>query len=337
MPHAVTIDAADEREVMARTGGSLWLLATFVAIAGQFLPGVPRGHLDVLLVLMVPVGLHGLSCVLAFGWTRVSMAIHAVSTAATLPLIGVALWATGGATSYLPPLLLLGATFIGYFQPPRWAWPLTVELILVTASPLIYDHHATSGRFIAWLLAFAATAIGITAALSRLKGRLVLAERQQHEMAHRDALTGLPNRRAFDASLGLAIALDEPFALMYIDLDDFKGINDGWGHPAGDRVLREIAAHCSAVVRDGDCLARSGGDEFAVVALGARAEGADRLTAVLEEAVGHVKRGDGDAPVRATVTSAAFPDDGTTVAELVAVADRALHARKRAQRPVVND
>lgn len=326
---------ADERLVMARTAGGLWLLATVVAIAGGFVPGAEHEHLGVLLVLAVPVLVHAVSCLLGFGWTQVSIGVHAITTALMLPCIGIALWATGGADSWLKPLLMLGALFIGYFQPPRWAWPLTAELILVAALPLYLDPDAAvDGGYVAWLIGFAGSAVAVTFAIERLKRRLVLAERHQHAIAHRDALTGVANRRAFDATLAAAIDRDEPFALLVIDLDDFKGINDTYGHPAGDRVLREVAAHCAAAVRDGDCLARIGGDEFAVIAPLARHEGARRLKAVLVEAVGEVARGEGAAPVRATVSPAVFPDDGLTASELLQNADGALHALKRMQRPV---
>jgi diguanylate cyclase (GGDEF)-like protein len=337
MQHSGAHAIDDEREVMSRTAGGLWLISAAVGLGGLLLPGASHEHVGVLLVLMIPVGLHGLCCALGLGWTRASIRAHGIGSVVMFPCIGIALWATGGADSHLSPLVLLATIFVGYFFPPRWSAILTAELILVAATPLALDHQAAIDHgYLPWWLSFAAAACAATVAVSALKLRLVGAERLQREMAHRDALTGLANRRAFDASLAHGIETGRPFTLLVIDLDDFKGINDSWGHPTGDRVLREIAAHCAAVVREDDCLARIGGDEFAVVATGARSEGAARMAAVLEEAVGRVTRGDGDAPVRATVTSAAFPDDGTTVAELMKVADGALHARKRAQRPVAD-
>jgi len=328
-------DPEDERGVMARTAGGLWLVAAAVGLAGLAVPGVRGTHVAVLPALLIPVGLHGLTCLVAVPWTRVSIRVHAISSMLLFPLIGVGVWATGGSDSYIVPLLFLAALFIGYFYPPRWSWPLQAELVLVVAAPLYLDTQAAiDDGYLAFVFSFAAAAAGMNAAVGRLKGRLVTAERRQRTIANRDPLTGVANRRAFDAALALAARREEPFALLFVDLDDFKGINDTWGHPVGDRVLREIAAHCSTVVREGDCLARIGGDEFAVVAPGAGREGAKRLAAALERAVAEVRRGDADTRMRATVTAAVHPDDGATVTDLMHVADEALHALKRARRPV---
>jgi diguanylate cyclase (GGDEF)-like protein len=87
-------------------------------------------------------------------------------------------------------------------------------------------------------------------------------------MARHDALTDLDNRIAFGAATERAIAdarLGAPFALLLLDLDRFKAVNDTFGHPVGDGLLRSIAHRLRACVRDGDTAARLGGDEFAVV------------------------------------------------------------------------
>ena len=89
---------------------------------------------------------------------------------------------------------------------------------------------------------FALATAGATVAIQYLKGRLVRAELYQRTMAELDSLTGLSNRRAFDAALERAARTREPYALILIDLDDFKRVNDEHGHPAGDDVLREVAA-----------------------------------------------------------------------------------------------
>ena len=129
-------------------------------------------------------------------------------------------------------------------------------------------------RTVGYAVAYA----GLTLTIQFLKRRLLDAEREQRTMAHQDPLTGLANRRAFDKSLGAALAGGEArFALLLIDVDFFKQINDRYGHSTGDRVLRELAAHASAEVRSADVLARIGGDELALFAPGAGRDAALRL------------------------------------------------------------
>jgi diguanylate cyclase (GGDEF)-like protein len=85
------------------------------------------------------------------------------------------------------------------------------------------------------------------------------------DMASTDALTGLPNRRAWDMSLARTMAKEEPLAIAMLDFDHFKDFNDSHGHPAGDRLLKESAAAWRGELRGGDLLARIGGEEFALL------------------------------------------------------------------------
>ena len=324
----------DEREVMAKTAGVLWLLACTVTLAGQLFPSAPHEHLGVLLLLFVPIGLHAIACLTGVGWTRASLTQHAIGSVVLFPLIGVAIWATGGADSYIRPMILLAAMFTGYFFPPPWRWVLVAELILVVSSPLLYEpDFASVHHFAPSLLAFAAACVAMTVAVARLKRRLVDAERFQQVRALRDPLTGVRNRRAFDEQLAAAVERGDPFALLFADLDDFKSINDQYGHQEGDRVLCDVAARCDAVVRAGDCLARIGGDEFVVLAFDAGLAGERRIATELEKAIASVTYGDG-ATLSATVTAARHPDDGASPDALMAAVDGRLHERKRARRSV---
>lgn len=88
---------------------------------------------------------------------------------------------------------------------------------------------------------------------------------QLTDMASTDALTGLPNRRAWETNLNRALLEGEPFVLAMLDLDHFKSFNDTRGHPAGDRLLKETAAAWREELRSGDFLARIGGEEFALL------------------------------------------------------------------------
>jgi diguanylate cyclase (GGDEF)-like protein len=115
---------------------------------------------------------------------------------------------------------------------------------------------------------------------------VLVAERELDIAARRDALTGIANRRAFDEALATAAVSQDAFALLLLDLDGFKAINDKLGHAAGDDLLRQVADRLAAVTRGGDLLARLGGDEFAVVAHGADVSAARVLAERAVAAVG---------------------------------------------------
>lgn len=93
----------------------------------------------------------------------------------------------------------------------------------------------------------------------------IRAQRQLAELAERDALTGLANRRSFENRLALACRLGVTFAILFIDLDKFKAVNDLYGHATGDALLQSAARRLLLAVRESDLVARLGGDEFAVL------------------------------------------------------------------------
>jgi diguanylate cyclase (GGDEF)-like protein len=162
---------------------------------------------------------------------------------------------------------------------------------------------------------------------------VVLYQRSAHReiealrLAHTDPLTGLGNYRRFQERL--AVACDEarlsgaPFALCMVDLDDLKALNDRYGHPAGDRVLREVAQHLR---REGEAF-RLGGDEFALL-LPDPVEGEGVMVArmVVERVVSAAYPHSGEPSVSVGVAS--FPVHGWTAAELVEAADAALYRAK---------
>jgi diguanylate cyclase (GGDEF)-like protein len=248
-----------------------------------------------------------------------TVGVRALVTAATMPIVALAMWATGGATSFIQPVMIFTALFISYLFPPRLAWPLNLLFVYAFATPLLYDDRALEVGYPARLVMFALAVAGTTVAIQFLKGRLVRAELHQRSMAERDPLTGVSNRRAFDAALVNAASTGEPYALILIDLDDFKRVNDEQGHPAGDEVLCSVAVAASTIARKGDCVARIGGDEFAVLAPGAGASGVLRLLRDLRDAIDHP----------ATFAAGLVPDDARTPEELVAHADARLMAQKR--------
>ncbi len=154
--------------------------------------------------------------------------------------------------------------------------------------------------------------------------------------ARHDLLTGLPNHRAFDehldATLRTALASEGEVALVLLDLDDFKRVNDTLGHPAGDEVLRTFGRAVRRAVRSGEEVFRAGGEEFAIVVRG----GADAARLVAERVREAVARQGSERPFP-TVSAgvAGFPQDARTKDELVHKSDVALYAAKRAGKNVV--
>lgn len=164
---------------------------------------------------------------------------------------------------------------------------------------------------------------------------LIVEHRNLVERASIDRLTQLPNRSEFERAVDQILAQDEEHGacLLLFDLDGFKAVNDTYGHHAGDEVLRVIARRLRSSVRDGDLVARWGGDEFVVLLAGvSTAEmGARRARQLAEEVAGRT-RIDGvpeSLRIRTSVGVALWPDHGRDLDQLVLAADRAMYEAKR--------
>jgi diguanylate cyclase (GGDEF)-like protein len=298
----------------------MWTATGVLGAIVLALPGSDRDHtLFALLLAGFAVGWGLFSLHLALRGGGMTVGLRALVTASTIPIVALALWATGGAESFIQPVMIFTALFIAYFFPPRLAWPLMALFVYAYATPLFYDDHSIEVGYPARLAMFALAVGGTTLAIQFLKGRLVRAESHQRAMAELDPLTGVSNRRGFDLALKRAAVSREPYALILIDLDDFKRINDEQGHPAGDAVLQSVAVAAANVARQGDCVARIGGDEFALLAPGAGAAGVLRLLRDLRDSI----------EPSATYAAAMVPEDARTPGELVACADARLLASKR--------
>ena len=222
--------------------------------------------------------------------------------------------------SFLVPLKSLGAEFF-------WVWPVKLEahleaiLAVGYQEPPITDPHiARCGTEFAARLAIALTKSA--------------RDEQLYRQAHYDPLTGLPNRVLFcsrlstelqSASLGVTNG-----AVLYIDLDHFKKINDTVGHAAGDQVLSIAAQRLRACIKEGDTVGRLGGDEFAIILRDvASAEAAhaiaQRIVLSLQQPVSVADR---DHTVCASIGIARFPQDGEAIDALLRNADTAMYRAK---------
>jgi diguanylate cyclase (GGDEF)-like protein len=155
-----------------------------------------------------------------------------------------------------------------------------------------------------------------------------------HRQANFDTLTGLPNRlMAFDrinVEISRAKRSKQRFAVFFIDLDNFKDVNDSLGHAAGDRLLAEIGLRLQAVLRDGDTVARLGGDEFLILASDVTSEvQVERIAERLLQAVADpLDLGGRKLVAQCSSGIAIFPDNGEDVETLVANADNAMYQAK---------
>lgn len=172
-------------------------------------------------------------------------------------------------------------------------------------------------------------------ALGLEKAQLEEANRRIAHLANHDLLTGLPNRRLLHELLLKHIAIArrqaQKFGLLYVDLDEFKPINDAYGHEAGDHVLAAIAGRLRSVVRESDSVARVGGDEFVVIV--GEVDGREAVAGVAEkllEAVrAPIRLPNAECRVAASIGASLFPDDGESYDELIVAADHEMYAAKQ--------
>jgi diguanylate cyclase len=159
-----------------------------------------------------------------------------------------------------------------------------------------------------------------------------------HQASH-DSLTGLPNRAFFEGRLIRALRnaskLNEQVAVLYLDSDRFKGINDNFGHAAGDAVLTAVATRVRAQLREDDLVARLGGDEFAVLLTPLhKAEDAERIAEKIIASMEMPIQLPGNASVLTSLSVgiAVYPDHGATPGALLNAADAAMYRAKRLAR-----
>jgi diguanylate cyclase (GGDEF)-like protein len=176
------------------------------------------------------------------------------------------------------------------------------------------------------------------AEIERLREKIeALEERVRHldALAHQDSLVPLPNRRGFlrelESLIGRVARYGESAAMLFVDIDGLKRINDSFGHKAGDEALLQVAALLSTGVRKSDCVARIGGDEFGILLAHAdeatASETAQRLAAMIDDHEGHC---DGNRLPLGVAIGRTMIAAGDTADAVVARADRAMYREKAA-------
>ena len=235
---------------------------------------------------------------------------------------------------------------------PHWAnfraLPQTFGFRSCWSTPITAPDGTVLGTFALYsptVRAPEATELDLIAIATHLAGIAIERHRTEERirfMAHHDALTGLPNRAWFReriaARLGTADPARDQFTLVYVDLDNFKQINDGFGHAGGDQLLRELAGRMRAALSPEDDVVRLGGDEFVILfAQRSRHEPAlieelHRLRRALAEPVAFEAR---RIDATCSLGVASFPQDGETPEGLLASADAAMYLAKQLGRDTI--
>lgn len=175
----------------------------------------------------------------------------------------------------------------------------------------------------------------LNAELQRENAERKEAEKQAHEISIRDPLTGLLNRRPLMEYLDHAIAYcaryQQHFALLFLDLNRFKEINDTYGHDIGDELLIQVAERISDTVREADLVARFGGDEFVVLlkqiaALADASQVAEKIIRAIEQPIDTSAH---QLQISASVGIAIYPQDGATSQDLIKHSDIAMYKEKK--------
>jgi diguanylate cyclase (GGDEF)-like protein/putative nucleotidyltransferase with HDIG domain len=248
-----------------------------------------------------------------------------------LAMMSVAVAGTGGLHS---PLVLFYA-WVGvealYFLPRRLAIGFTVGSALAAGAALGVAPESGDGA-ISWWIMIAGTMVAVAALTAALRARSdelieILADR-----ATRDSLTGLTNRRGYHEHIELEIERARrhllPLSIVLADLDDFKSLNDAFGHRRGDEALREFADLCRRELRGNDLVSRVGGEEFAIVLPHVDEHEALVTAERLRRAVRAGLQGPDGRSLSASFGVASFPQHGTDPEILLDHADQAMYAAK---------
>jgi diguanylate cyclase (GGDEF)-like protein len=307
------------------------LSALFFVISADAYPTRPkvrRGYAIVLLAVL-----------LWFALGPLALGTFAVFAPGHILIAGALAVAGAGHLMLLRQVRMLGAAVVGtalLLIAGSHAW-----IVLRVDAP---HTAAETSAFVFSLVLYLVTALGMqlmtfedmTLELRRTNNRLEKVQDKLRRMVITDPLTGCRNRRFFDEIIGRELQrhrrYEMPISILFVDVDQFKVVNDALGHDAGDRVLREVAAFLLSNIREADYVFRWGGDEFLILLSCSEEEARMRGTALQVEFGRYAKAANLPTGVGLSVGSTVVDGDAGDVMALIKVADERMYENKRAMR-----
>jgi diguanylate cyclase (GGDEF)-like protein len=312
------------------------LMAAALLIAGG-LAAIPNNLLHdpqhpTTIYLLVALALVSGGICLLIPWQRLPRrSLHVVGVVGSIEVL-LAVWFGDPIFAWYYIFVVI---FAAYAFPNRTEVALQLGfaiLMMVTPSLLEYDQQHQVADLVVQVPSLILAAIVIVA----LREQLERSREAYRFLSRHDPLTGVGNYRQLHLALTSELArharAGRRFALILLDLDDFKGVNDSFGHLAGDRILCNVAEVLKESIRPGDMIARHGGDEFSVIAPETSEAEASSLALRLEAAVQRVVAGEQN--LTASSGYAIYPEGGESADELMGTADDALKREKRTRQAV---
>lgn len=304
-----------------------------VAVNMNGLDSTAMFHVMALLLVVIPYSIGILICILIY--PQVSVTRRVLSMFIDIGATTYALYNLGEISTPVYGVYLFNACGNGFRFGTRYLYLSSalsiVGFTFVLATTEYWQLQLTLGVGLLIVL------FVIPMYFASLVRQLHTALAHMRTMATHDALTGLPNRHSFYEHLHRATKLAEqnntPFAVVFVDLDGFKPINDALGHSVGDAVLKSVARRLEQSVRKHDVISRYGGDEFVLILTHIHK---NEVPSVAHKIISTIalpyEAGGKTVSLTSSVGIATYPDSGHTVDELVAHADAAMYRSKRAGR-----
>ncbi|HEX7867368.1 MAG TPA: GGDEF domain-containing protein [Variovorax sp.] len=280
------------------------------------------------------------------GTTRNAKGIEEISAIASVPNGGWFVVARLPVSEALAPVARMQTFILQQRAPAVTAVLIVIGLIMAWLLRPLFRAADQADRMTRGELALAPLRVArddeighLTQAFNRLLAKLLDNQEALARLAHHDTLTGLPNRKLLDDRLQQALAHagrhGHRVVVLYLDLDGFKSLNDTFGHEAGDKALGEIAHRLQGLVRETDTVARIGGDEFVLLAVGLE-EPAEQAAATLAQrcidAITQPLQLEHSGMVIGVSIGIALGDGGETPQDLLAAADKAMYRAKQGGR-----